>query len=258
MSSTQALVALIKAELKAQDLSYAGLAQALALSESSVKRMLAPGGEMPLSRVDEICRVLKLDFAELAARLAAQTPELRELSLDQERAVVADPRLLLIAICCLSHWALEDLLARYRVSEAEAVAALAQLDRLGIIELRPHNRYKLKVAKTLRWRPQGPVMQFFRERVMADFFAGGFDGEGELLTLVHGEFGAAHARELADRLQRAADDFARQHLLDQKLPTAEKRPYSVVIGLRSWVFEAFRDLERPGLGLSKGLGGRPS
>ncbi|MDR7297337.1 transcriptional regulator with XRE-family HTH domain [Pelomonas aquatica] len=256
MSSTQSLVALIKGELKSQGISYAELAQALDLSESSVKRMLAPGGEMPLSRVDEICRVLKLEFAELASRLAAQAPTQRELSLEQEKAVVADPKLLLVAICCLSLWALEDVLARYRLSEADAVAALVKLDRLGVIELRPNNRYKLKVAKTLRWRPQGPVMTFFRERVMADFFAGGFDGEGELLTLVHGEFGAGHARELAERLQRAADDFARQHLLDQKLPSAEKRPYSVVIGLRSWVFEAFRDLERPGLGQRKGeIGG---
>ena len=89
MSSTQSLVALIKAELKSQGLSYADLAEALALSESSVKRMLAPGGEMPLSRVYEICRVLKLEFAELAGRLASQAPALRELSLEQERAVVA-------------------------------------------------------------------------------------------------------------------------------------------------------------------------
>ncbi|HEY8879856.1 MAG TPA: helix-turn-helix transcriptional regulator [Roseateles sp.] len=172
MSSTQSLVALIKAELKSQGLSYAELAQALALSESSVKRMLAPGGEMPLSRVDEICRALHLDFAELAGRLVAQAPELRELSLEQEKAVVASPVLLLIAICCLSHWALEDVLARYRVSEADAIAALAQLDRLGVIELRPHNRYKLKVAKTLRWRPQGPVIASKRsEFCSASFFA---------------------------------------------------------------------------------------
>ncbi len=252
MSSTQSLVALLKGELKAQGLSYADLARELGLSESSVKRMLAPGGEMPLSRVDEICRVLELEFVELAARLGNRAPAQRELSLEQEKAVVADAKLLLVAICCLSQWALEDVLARYRLSEADGVAALAQLDRLGVIELRPHNRYRLKVAKTLRWRPQGPVMQFFRERVMADFFAGGFDGEGELMTLVHGEFGAGHARELAERLRRTADDFARQHLLDQKLPAAEKRPYSVVIGLRSWVFEAFRDLERPGLGLRRG------
>lgn len=246
MSSTQSLVALIKAELKSQGLSYADLAHELALSESSVKRMLAPGGEMPLSRVDQICRVLQLEFAELAARLAAQAPAQRQLSLEQEKAVVADPKLLLVALCCLSLWSLEDMLARYRLTQADAIAALTQLDRLGVIELRPQNRYRLKVAKTLRWRPQGPVMRFFRERVMADFFAGGFDGDGELLTLVHGELGTGHARELAERLQRAADDFARQHLLDQKLPPAEKRPYSVVIGLRCWVFEAFRDLERPG------------
>ncbi len=44
MSSTQSLVALIKAELKSQGLSYAALAGELGLSESSVKRMLAPGG----------------------------------------------------------------------------------------------------------------------------------------------------------------------------------------------------------------------
>lgn len=256
MSSTQSLVALIKGELKARSLSYGDLAKALELSESSVKRMLAPGGEMPLSRVDEICRVLKMDFVELASRLSSQTSELRQLSLEQENAVVADPKLLLVAICCLSHWALEDMLARYRVSEADVIGAMAKLDRLGVIELRPNNRYKLLVAKTLRWRAQGPVMRFFRERVTADFFAGGFDGEGELLTLVHGEFGAGHARELAERLQRAADDFARQHLLDQKLTSSEKRPYSVVIGLRSWVFEAFRDLERPGLGLSRSTAGR--
>ena len=136
------------------------------------------------------------------------TPTLRELSLEQERAVVADPKLLLVAICCLSHWAIEDVLARYRITEADAIAALAQLDRLGVIELRPHNRYKLKVAKTLRWRPQGPVMQFFRERVMADFFAGGFDGDGELAKPTAWIFGN-EAWGLPDHLIALADRSVR-------------------------------------------------
>ena len=35
------------------------------MAESSIKRMFARG-EMPLSRVDEVCRVMKTDFAELA------------------------------------------------------------------------------------------------------------------------------------------------------------------------------------------------
>ena len=252
MSSTQTLVAAIKAELKQRGLSYAEVARELKLSESSVKRMLAPGGEMPLSRVDELCRVLQMDFTELAARMAQAMPLRRELSLAQERAVVADPKLLLMAICCLSQWTLEQVLASYRISEAEATRYLVQLDRLGIIELRPLNRYKLLVAKTFRWRPHGPVMQFFRAEVAQDFFAGGFDGDAELLMLVHGQLGHGMARELVERLQRVAEDFARQHLLDQKLPEAEKRPYTLVMGMRSWLFEHFRHLQRGG---SRGTSG---
>ena len=244
MSSTQTLLVVIKAELKTVGLSYADLARELRLSESSVKRMFASGGAMPLARVDEICRVLRCDFADLSAKVAEQRSQRRELSLAQERAVVADAKLLLMAICCLSQWTFEQIVANYRLSEAEATRYLAQLDRLGIIELKPLNRYKLQVAKTFRWRPQGPVMHFFREQVMADFYAGGFDGDGELLTLVHGQLGQAKARELVERLQRVAEDFARQHLLDQKLPEAEKRQYTLVMGMRSWLFERFRHLQR--------------
>ncbi len=244
MPSTQTMVDLIKAELKIAGLSYAQLAAELGLSESSVKRMFASGGEMPLSRMDEICRALKTDFAELSRKVAAAEPLRRELTLAQEKAVVADAKLLLMAICCLSQWTFEQILASYAISEAEATRYMAQLDRLGIIELRPLNRYKLQVAKTFRWRPQGPVMNFFRESVMADFFSGGFDGDGELVMLVHGQLSPAMARELAARLQQVAEDFARQHLLDQKLPEAERRQYTLVVGMRSWLFERFRYLQR--------------
>lgn len=244
MASTQTLIELIKAELKAAGLSYADLARELALSESSIKRMFASGGEMPLSRVDEICRVLHCDFAELTAKLAQPAQDRRQLTLEQERALVADPKLLLVAICCLSQWTFEQMLAAYRINGAETTAALTQLDRLGIIELRPGNRYKLLLTKTLRWHPQGPVMQFFREDVVQDYFSGSFDGDGELLMLVHGQLGRPMARELAVRLQRVAEDFARQHTLEQKLPEDEKHGYTLVLGLRHWLFERFRYLQR--------------
>ena len=246
MASTLALVALIKTELRAAGITYAALGVELGLAESSVKRMLSRG-EMPLSRLDEICRVLKMDFAELARNLADAQPLQRELTLEQERAVVADRKLLLMAISCLSQWTAEQVVATYRLSEAEAVKYLAQLDRIGVIELRPLNRYRLKVAKTFRWRPHGPVMQYFREEVVNDYFGGGFDGEGELLTLVHGQIGRSLAGLFNERLQRVAQDFAQQHLADQKLPPAQKQAYTLVIGMRSWLLGAFRDLKREGL-----------
>ena len=243
MSTTADLVLALKKELKAAQMTYADLARALKLAESSVKRMLA-GGDMPLSRIDAICRVLKLDFAELARRVADNQPLLAQLTEAQERAVVADKRLLLVAICVLSQWTLEQVTASYRLTDAEAIQRLAQLDRIGIIELKPLNRYRLKLAKTFRWRPHGPVMHFFRENAVLDYFSGGFSGPGEGLLLVHGSIGKSLAPSFLDRMQRVAQDFAQQHLADQKLPDKEREGYTLLLAMRSWEFEAFTVLRR--------------
>ncbi len=243
MSTTVDLVSAIKKELKALNMTYADLAQALGMAESSVKRMLAKG-DMSLSRVDEICRALKLDFAELARRVADAQPLLQRLSVEQERAVVADKRLLLVAICVLSQWTLEQMTGAYRLSEAEAVKALVQLDRIGIIELRPLNRYRLKLAKTFRWLPHGPVMTYFREHALLDYFSGGFNGEAEGLMLVHGSVSRALAPAFLDRLQRVAQDFAQQHQADQKLADKDREGYTLVLAMRRWEFEAFAALRR--------------
>lgn len=243
MSTTADLVLTLKKELKSAHMTYAELAHKLGMAESSVKRMLAKG-DMPLSRIDAICRALKLDFAELARRVADAQPLLAELTQAQEKAVVADKKLLLVAICVLSQWTLEQIVASYRLSEAECVKYLAQLDRIGIIELRPLNRYRLKLAKTFRWRPHGPVMNYFREHALLDYYSGGFDGHGEGLLLVHGSISRSLAPSFMERLQRVAQDFATQHQTDQKLTETAREGYTLVLAMRSWEFEAFAALRR--------------
>ncbi len=243
MSSSQDLVTVLKAELRRAGITYADLARGLGMAESSIKRMFAKG-DMPLSRIDEVLAVLKMDFAELAREVALASPPRRELTLEQERAVVADPKLLLAAICALSQWTLEQMVATYTLSKPQAVGCLLALDKLGFIELRANNRYRLKIDKTFRWRPHGPVMQFFRKHAVADYFEGGFDGPGELMMLVHGQISPAQAALFNDRLQRLAQDFAQQHLADHKLPDRDKLAYTVVIGMRSWLFGAFRSMLR--------------
>jgi transcriptional regulator with XRE-family HTH domain len=237
------LTTALKAELRRAGITYAQLARELGLAESSVKRIFAKG-DLPLSRIDEVLAVLKMDFAELARQVANASPAQTELTLEQERAVVRDPKLLLTAICTLSQWSLDQIVATYAISRPQAVACLLSLDKLGFLELRPHNRYRLKIDKTFRWRPGGPVMQFFRQHAMADYFGGDFGAEGELLMLVHGQISPAQAQLFNERLRRLAQDFAQQHLADQKLPEAERRAYTLVFGMRSWLFGAFRQLLR--------------
>lgn len=241
MSTTANLVQVLKEELKSAGLTYARLAKRLGMAESSVKRMFAKG-DMPLSRIDEICVALKMDFADW--RVADSQPLLAELTLAQEKAVVADPKLLLVAICVLSQWTIEQILSNYRITEAEAVKGLTQLDRLGIIELRPLNRYRLKLAKAFRWRPHGPVMEFFRDHALQDYFSGGFDREDESLVLVHGSISKSLAPAFVDRLQRVAQDFAQQHLADQKLGQQHREGYTLLLAMRSWEFAPFQQIKR--------------
>ena len=243
MSTTQDLVNVLKAELRAAGVTYADLADALGMSESSIKRVFAKA-DMPLSRIDEMLRVLNMDFAELARKVADAQPMRRQLSVQQEAAVVADRKLLLMAICCLSQWTMEAMMREYLYSEAECVKHLTALDRIGIIELRPLNRYSLKVAKGFRWLPHGPVMQYFRQHVAADYLSGGFDGEGETIMLVHGEIAPSMARGLVERLQRVGQDFAQAHVAELRMPDEQRTPYTLLVGMRTWLFAAFRDLKR--------------
>jgi transcriptional regulator with XRE-family HTH domain len=243
MSTTTDLVTALKKELKAAKMTYADLALALGMAESSVKRMLSKG-DMSLSRIDEICRALRLDFADLARQVVDAQPLLAELTQEQERAVVADKKLLLVAICVLSQWTLEQIVASYRLSMAEGFKYMAQLDRIGIIELRPLNRYRLKLAKAFRWRPHGPVMEYFRENAVLDYFSGGFDQPGEGLLLVHGSISRSLATSFLERMQRVAQDFAQQHLADQKLPEKEREGYTLLLAMRSWEFAEFGNLRK--------------
>ncbi len=106
------------------------------------------------------------------------------------------------------------------------------------------NRYRLKLAKTFRWRPHGPVMDYFRENALLDYFSGGFDGEGEGLLLVHGSISKGLATSFLERMQRVAQDFAQQHQADQKLGAKDREGYTLLLGMRSWEFGAFAALRR--------------
>jgi DNA-binding Lrp family transcriptional regulator len=243
MAGTTDLIDALKHELKAADLTYADLAERIKLSESSVKRMFSQR-EMTLSRVDEICRALKIDFAELARSVADAQVLVQELSHDQEKALVNSKHTLLVGICCLSQWTFEQITSNYNISAPECIKALTQLDRLGIIELKPLNRYRLKLAKTFRWRPEGPIMKFFRQHVLPDYYAGSFAAADETLMLVHGSIGRDAAMGFNEKLQRVAQEFAQQHLADQKLPASQREGFTLVLAMREWEFSAFKDLRR--------------
>jgi len=243
MSSPELIVDVLRAELRAVNLTYKTLAERIDMSESSVKRLFGQK-DMPLSRLAQICQAAGIALEDVLRRAADARPQADALTLPQETALVAKPRLLLVAICCLGHWTLEQIVDSYRLTEAECIVALAELDRLGLIELRPMNRYGMRVSHAFHWLPDGPVQQFFREHMVPDYFAGRFDGPGETLMCLPARLSQASAAEVAQKIAQLAAELARLHKHDRRLPADERDGMSLVVGFRSWEFAAFTALRR--------------
>ena len=244
MSSPELILQVLRAELRAAAITYKALAERIGMSESSVKRMFAQK-DMPLSRLAQICNACGIALDDVLRRALDALPHADVLTAVQEKALIARPRLLLVAICCLGHWSLEQVIETYAISEAECIGFLAELDRLGVIELKPLNRYRLRVSNAFHWLADGPVQHFVREHVVADYFGGRFDGPGETLMCLPARLSLSSARELSQKIVQLAAELARLHQNDRRLAPAERDGFTLLLGFRCWEFAAFTDMRRP-------------
>lgn len=244
MAQADALVDALKEVLRARGVTYAKLAKGLRLSEASVKRIFA-SRSFTLRRLDEACVLLGIDITDLAAmvRAVAETPV--RLTWEQEKELVSDNRLLLVAVHALNGWSFEDIVENYRLTRAECVQLLARLDRLGIIELLPNNRIRIRAARDFAWLPDGPIQHYFRAQVQADFFRSRFDAEGELMTFAVGMLTPTSNAALRQRLRQVAAEFSELHYQDLSLPLEQRFGNSLLLALRPWMPETFKKLAQP-------------
>lgn len=243
MSSPELVLQVLRAELRAAGITYKMLAERIGMSESSVKRMFGQK-DMALSRLEQICKAAGVAMEDVLRGAADVQPHADTLTLPQEKSLIAKPKLLLVAICCLGHWSIEQVIETYRLSEPECIGCLAELDRLGLIQLKPGNRYSLRVSNAFHWLADGPVQQYFREHVVADYFGGHFDGPGETLMCLPARLSLPSANELLLKIQQLAGELARLHQHDRKLDSVERDGYTLLLGFRSWEFAAFTALRR--------------
>ena len=243
MSVSTRIVATLKRELKAQGLTYRELALRLSLSESAVKHMFSTGN-FSLKRLDAVCNVLELDLGELSSRAEAQRPKLEQLPPEHEQEIVSDTRFLLVTYCLLNFWNFEDILVRYDVSRADGLKYLRRLDRMNLIELLPGDRVRLLVANNFQWRPGGDMERYFTEHVQTDFFAHDFNEEGAIRVAKNGMLSAKGQALLREKLESVGELFDDATWEERRLPAGERRGTTLVLAMRRWVFEAFRELER--------------
>ena len=243
MSQAAQLVDLVKQTLRDRGQTYADLGRALRLSESSVKRLFSKK-KLSLDRLEQICAHLELEISDLLELARSNEARITELTEEQEQALVADPRLLLVGLLVLSHWGAEQIRTTYRLADAEIVKHLTRLDALGIIDLMPGNRIKLRLARNFAWRKRGPLQRFFEERVQAEFFDSSFHGPGELRFVVHGSLSPHSNERLQQRMMKLAEEFDALAEEDRRSEPKKLGGTTLVLAIRPWELGLFSELRR--------------
>src|SRR5690554_7540436 len=82
MAQTSAIVSELKRQLRAHGLTYQDVAQALELSEASVKRLFSDK-QFSLKRLDQICTLMGMEISDLVRKLAPE-PRVEQLTRSEE------------------------------------------------------------------------------------------------------------------------------------------------------------------------------
>ncbi|KEA61745.1 putative transcriptional regulator [Marinobacterium lacunae] len=237
---TKALIATLKRALKAHGTTYAEVAKALGLSEASVKRLFSTY-QLSLDRLDEICQLIGMEISDLVKQMDEHDGRIERLSVEQEREIANDLTLLLITVCVLNRWTLDDILRVHKLDKHSCIQKLAHLDRLKIIDLLPKNRIKLKIAANFNWIENGPIQQFFQQRIAAEYFSTRFQGEDESLLVLNGMLSKSSNQAFQRRMQRLAREFEEFNREDVALDFDKRHGATVIIAIRGWRYGLFKD-----------------
>jgi len=243
MTETAQLISTLKKKLKSQGMTYRDLAHALQLSEPSVKRILS-SGRITLDRLAEISRVLGYTLAEITKEAVAGQPRLQKLTAQQEREVVSDTKLLIVTVCSLNHWTMEEIIACYKITKAECIKHLLRLDTLRIIDLLPNNRIRLNVARDFDWLPAGPIQHYFQGSGMQAFLGHPFNQANESMAFVHGMFTEQARVQIQNDLLRLRQKFAELHEHSLSAPLEQRSGVGLLLATRQWEPDDFRKLRR--------------
>lgn len=242
MSARLALLNGIKGTLRTRKVTYRELAQSIGVSEATIKRDLSRG-HFSLLRLDQICSSLGLTLSDLTQRPEA-AEVITELSDSQERALVSDPKVLLVTYLLVNDWKFQDIVSTFELDENEYVKILLRLDQLKIIEYRPPHRVRKLTARNFSWRKDGPVHRFFLIRLVPEYFQSAFDGPVDALRFVAGTLSHESLAQFKASLERLAAEFEVLARNDARLPLAKRDGCSAVLAVRAWEFSEFTRLRR--------------
>ena len=243
MSQISLVYDTLKQCLREQRVTYKHVANALNVSEASIKRNFSLQA-FSLDKLEHICDLLQLSLSELFIMSQQQQDKISQLSEEQELQLLANPKLLLAAVCVRDGWRFEEIVEHYDIEHVEGIKLMTTLDKLKLIELLPNNRYKLLIAQDFRWIPGGPLAKFMENEVMVKFMAPKKNEPWMFRSYLRGRYSPSSVAIIQRRLEQLRQEAAKLSSEDNALPIEERQHIGLLMAMRPWEPSLFENMRR--------------
>ena len=244
MSGTTAVITALKTLLRQSGITYAQAAEALDLSEASVKRLFAQES-FTLKRLETLARLAGAELTDLVRQADDKAQQLERLPLNVEEELAGDPVLLLCAICVLNRYRFEEILALYAIDEHRLQQYFARLDRLNLIELLANNRYRTRLSRGFAWLPGGPIESYFVNSIFSGFFDKRLIRDKSQFRFAWGTLTQETAQRFLERLRVLYQEFNEAADRDSRLPIENRNGSGLMLAFRTdWEPDEFAQIRR--------------
>lgn len=166
----------VKRKMRQLNFTQEQLAKELKVSLPTAKRWLAGRG-VNLIILRKISEFLGCSFSELILSAEDHTLESYTYTLEQEKVLSQEPKLLAFLDLLISGKSVAAISSRYNLSSEHVTKMILKLDKIGLLEAHPKERVKLLIHGEPQWIRGGPLSKKFRS-VMIEDFLGHHEKEG--------------------------------------------------------------------------------
>ena len=233
----------LKGLLKQNRLTYRDIALRLDMSEANIKRIFSTQS-FTLERLEQICELMGISLVDLFSIAQQQRVKLSQLTQEQEEQLLANPKLLLIAVCVRDGWSFEEIIDYYDIDELACIQLLAKLDRLRIIDLLPNNLYHSLIAQDFRWIPGGALERYMQQEVMVKFMAPKQNEPWTFRFYLRGRYSQTSVDIIQRKLNQITQEAAQLNEEDQSLPLSQRQHMGMLLAMRPWEPSLFENMKR--------------
>lgn len=222
--------------MKSSGVTYDQLALKLSLSTATIKRLL--NGHIPMSivRLEEVCRILGIDFYELA-RISKYgiKAQVTFLTLEQEKTLADNEELFVVFYLVVMGKSFEEIINEYRFTRSQIIKLASKLETLDILELHPKNKLKMKVYRKSRWNFDGPLHKKYMIAMAKEFAQEVYEKQDSFRFFFNCPVSAESRNIVLSKMRDLTREIERLSETDLNIEKKTETSMNIFIGAREWM-----------------------